>query len=725
MKKYPRKASNTLVRKVPMMMQMEALECGAVCLNMIYAYYGLLRPLEETRKDCGVSRNGSNAKNILKAARNQHFNAKGYRYEIDTLKKKGKFPCIIHWNLNHFVVLKGFKKNKVYINDPSRGEIIVSEEEFEQSFTGICLILEPDELFIPKGKTSTVFDTIKEILSKSKKAFVIVLISAIFTSLFALIYPVFSRVFLDRLLTYNNPNWIYPFFILLFTICLARFISQCIEINSLLKIDGKFSVVNNAKYMWHILRLPLDFYAQRSSGDILNRQKMNEMIAGTMIKMLAPAILDICLMLFYLVVMTRYSWILTTIAACSVVSNLTIEHFITKKITNLNRVKLNEEAKLSNVVINGIDMIEMIKASGAENGYFQKWAGYQALVHNKETSIEKIQVYIGMIPLIISSICDVLLLGTGIYLTMNNEFSMGMILAFQGFVSSLNLPIKHLIQAHKGVLDLNVNMERVKDVFQYPCDIEYGINNISDEVEYDKLSGDVQLKNVTFGYSSLEEPLINNLNIHVHAGESIAIVGKSGCGKSTISKLITGLYSVWSGEILFDGVPMNEINREVFTSSVAVVDQEIILFEDTIANNIKMWDDSIEDFEMILAARDAHIHDTIIERDNGYQYKMLEGGKDFSGGQRQRIEIARVLAQDPTIVIMDEATSALDAVTEHEVIQSIKARGITVIVIAHRLSTIRDCDQIIVLDKGKIVEQGTHESLISNDGIYKELIISE
>ncbi len=330
-----------------------------------------------------------------------------------------------------------------------------------------------------------------------------------------------------------------------------------------------------------------------------------------------------------------------------------------------------------------------------------------------------------MIPTFVSSLANTAVLILGVYFTINGEFTVGMIMAFQGFLGSFTAPAQTLISAGQTLQEMRTQMERVEDVMEYPTDVNYDNDAVSEDEEYDKLTGNVELKNVTFGYSRLAEPLIRDFNLTLKTGGRVAFVGTSGCGKSTLSKLISGLYKPWSGEILFDGKPISDIDRNVFTGSLAVVDQDIILFEDTIANNIKMWDNSIEDFEMILAARDAQLHEDIMRRDGGYNYKITEGGKDFSGGQRQRMEIARVLAQDPTIIILDEATSALDAKTEYEVVKSIKDRGITCIVVAHRLSTIRDCDEIIVLDNGAVVERGTHEELYAKNGVYTQLVTNE
>ena len=386
---------------------------------------------------------------------------------------------------------------------------------------------------------------------------------------------------------------------------------------------------------------------------------------------------------------------------------------------------MRDQAKLAGATVSGIDMIETIKASGAENGFFEKWSGYQASVNTQTVRFQKMDQILGLVPSILTSVANVMILCIGAWWVIQGEFTVGMIMAFQGFLTSFMAPAQTLITAGQTLQEMRTRMERVEDVMEYPDAISVEDRPVSEEAEYGKLSGALSMRNVTFGYSPLAEPLIQDFNLELKPGQRVAFVGASGCGKSTLSKLISGLHEPWSGEILFDGKPISEIDRSIFTGSVAVVDQDIILFNDTIANNIKMWDSSIEDFEMIMAARDADLHTDIMQRDGGYQYRLTEGGKDFSGGQRQRMEIARVLAQDPTLIIMDEATSALDARTEYEVVNAIKDRGITCIVIAHRLSTIRDCDEIIVMDHGKVTERGTHEELINGNGLYAELVTNE
>jgi NHLM bacteriocin system ABC transporter peptidase/ATP-binding protein len=719
-----RKMPVTSVAKVPIILQLEALECGAASLAMVMAYYNKWIPLEQTRIDCGVSRDGSNAKNILVAARKYGMTARGYHYEPETLRKKGKFPCIIHWNFNHFVVLDGFEKNRAVINDPARGKVKVSMEEFDQSFTGICIMLEPAEEFVPDGKKKSMKGFVQKQLKGTGAAMLFTIMVSMITAIIGVINPVFSRVFMDRLLTGENPSWVYPFFLFLIVFTVIQIVVSAVQAVYSLKIQGKLAIRANARYMWHVLRMPVEFFSQRMAGDIAERKTTNESIADTLINTLAPTVLNMIMMVIYLVVILRYSVVLTLIGISGMIINILVNEYISAKRINISRVQMRDQAKLSSTTVAGIEMIETIKASGAENGFFEKWSGYQASVNTQKEKSLNLNHYYGLIPQVVSSLVDMIILAVGLYLIIQGNFSVGLLLAFQTVLLSLMEPVGELADAGTTIREMRTNMERIEDVMEYPTDVEYKEENAG-EIQYDKMSGKVELKNVTFGYSRLAPPLIENFSMTLDVGQKVAFVGSSGCGKSTLSKLISGLYRPWSGEILYDGKPISEIDRNVFTGSLAVVDQDITLFEDSIVNNIKMWDSSIEDYEMILASRDASLHEDIMQRDGGYQYKMLEGGKDFSGGQRQRMEIARVLAQDPTIIIMDEATSALDAKTEYEVVKAIKDRGITCVVIAHRLSTIRDCDEIIVMEHGKIVERGRHEELMANHGKYEELIMSE
>ncbi len=712
------------VAKVPVIMQMEALECGAASLAMILAYYSKWIPLEQVRRECGVSRDGSNAKSILLAAQKYGLDVSAYRYEPEDLKNEGRFPCIIHWNFNHFVVCDGFKGNKVYLNDPAKGACCVSKEEFDKAFTGICIQFEPSESFEPGGKKPSVIEFAAKRMAGTGSAVLFIVMSTVIVSLLGIVRSAFSRVFLDEILTGNNPSWFAPFMLGMALLAVIEITVSWIQAICSLRINGKFAAVGNAAYMWKVLSLPMEFFSQRMAGDIQQRKNTNAGIAAGLINTIAPLVLNTAMMFFYLIIMIRYSLLLTGVGILSIILNIAVSRYITGKRINVLRVLQRDNGKLAGATVSGIEMIETIKSSGAENGYFQKWAGYQAGVNTQNIRYEKISRYLGAIPGIISELSNVIVLALGAWLVIRGEFTVGMILAFQGFMSSFMSPATALVDAAQTFQEMRTNMERIGDVMEYPSD-SYGEQAPEETGEYDKLSGNVELKNVTFGYSPLGAPLIENFSMNLRTGSRVAFVGSSGCGKSTLAKLISGLYQPWEGEILFDGKKISEIDHSVFTGSVAVVDQDIILFEDTIANNIRMWDTSIEDFEVIMAARDARIHDDIMKRDGGYRYRMNEGGTDFSGGQRQRLEIARVLAQDPTIIILDEATSALDAKTEYEVVNAIRDRGITCIVIAHRLSTIRDCDEIIVMNRGRVIERGTHEELLEKNGAYAELVRNE
>ena len=458
----------------------------------------------------------------------------------------------------------------------------------------------------------------------------------------------------------------------------------------MLRIQGKLAVVGNMTFMWKVLRLPIDFFAQRMSGDILQRQGTNASIAGTLVNTFAPLLLNTGMMVIYFILMVRQSPLLTVVGVSCMLVNMINSFVLSSKRVNITRVQQRDSGRLSGMTMNGIRMVETIKASGAENGYFRSWSGLQASVNEQSIHYERLNIGFSVFSSVLSETADIVIMILGVYLTMKGQFTVGMILAFQYFLSAFMSPVTSLVSVGQMLQEMRTNMERIEDVMEYPdapameAQARAEAEGSDRDIDYAKLSGNIELNNVTFGYAKLKPPLIENF-----------------------SKRIC------------------DIDRSVFTGSLAVVDQDIVLFEDTIADNIRMWDRSIEDYEVILAARDAQIHEDIMKREGGYESRLTEGGNDMSGGQRQRLELARVLAQDPTIIILDEATSALDAKTEYNAIRAITDRGITCIVVAHRLSTIRDCDEIIVLDHGKVVERGTHDELYAMGGLYASLVTSE
>ena len=713
------------VAKVPVIMQLEAQECGAASLAMVLAYYQKWVPLEQARLDCGVSRDGSNMKNLYYAAQHYGLEVHAYRMEPEALKKDASFPCIIHWNMSHFVVLNGFQGNRAVINDPARGTVQISMEELDRSFTGVVLTLAPTDAFVPSGRRKSILEFARKRLKGAAPAVAFVVLVSVISYLFEIINPIMSRVFFDRLLTGEAPGWLYPFLGILAMLAVLQLIVMWAQTVYSLRINGQMAVEGNASYIWKVLRLPMTFYSQRTSGDILQRQSTNASIAGTLVNTVAPLLLNTVMLVFYLVVMLHYSPLMTLVGIGSLAVNLFVAWYLSKKRVNITRVQQRDAGRLASTTLAGISMTETIKSSGAERGFFRKWAGYQASVNTQQVRTTLLSDVIGIIPQLISAASNYLVLFLGVRLAMSGNFTLGMIATFQGILSSFMDPAQKLVNAGQTLQEMRTEMERVEDVMEYPDDpaLKYG-EAFQDEAPA-KLKGEVELRHVTFGYAPLGNPVIEDFSMHLKPGSRVAVVGASGCGKSTVSKLIGGLYQPWKGEILLDGRPISQIPRNILTGSVAMVDQDIVLFEDTIANNIRMFDPSIQDFEVILAARDAQIHDDILSRPGGYQGRLTENGKDLSGGQRQRIEIARVLAQDPSIIILDEATSALDAQTEYNLVRAIHDRGITCIVVAHRLSTVRDCDEIIVLSKGIVVERGTHEELYARGGAYAELVTSE
>ena len=718
--------SDKKVVKVPVILQMEALECGAASLAMILAYYHKWVPLDQVRVECGVSRDGSNALNILKAARRYGLECRAKRYDIEKLRNKASYPAVIFWNMNHFMVLDGFKKDYVFLNDPAKGRMKIPIEEFRKSYCGICLQFEPTEGFVADGKRKNALDFIRVGLAGNRRMMVLVMVTSALAAVGGVLIPVFSRVYTDEILSGERPGWYLGFLLFFGAVILFQFISSVINQATLMRATGKVAVKSNTRFMYHLFRMPMQFFSQRMSGDLSNRQASNDTVASTLINQLAPTLINLVMLVFYLVVMIQYSLLLTMIGVGTVIVNLVMARIISNKRTEIAATQLRDQAKLDATTVSGISMVETIKASGAERGFFERWSGFHASVIRAKTKFVSVNRFLGTLPSLLQELSNITVLVMGFWLMMEGQFTAGMLLAFQAFMSSFMQPVSQLISAGQSLQEMRANLDRINDVMDYPEDDVFSAEVSSEELEKArKLTGHVELKNVTFGYSKLAEPLIRDFSLELTPGKRVAFVGSSGSGKSTIAKLLSGLYQPWSGEILYDGMPLSRIPKPIFRASVAMADQDIVLFSDTVENNIKMWDTSIEDFAMIVAARDSEIHEDILVRKGGYQRVLMEGGHDLSGGQRQRLEIARVLAVDPAIIILDEATSALDARTEYDVSCDIHKRGITCVIVAHRLSTIRDCEEIIVMDQGKVVQRGTHNELMAEGGLYKTLITTE
>ena len=623
-------------------------------------------------------------------------------------------------------MLCGFTKNAAVINNPARGMVKVTMEEFDHSFTGVCIEFTPGENFETGGKPESVFKFLKDRLANTTDSVVFVMITAALVAFAGLVTPAFARIFTDQILPGHNMHWLVMLLVAMFFTAIFRMIVGFLNEIYLYRIKGKLAIVSNASFMWHMLHLPMDFYAQRMVGDLAGRQKLNDQIAETLIAKIAPVFIQIILLFFYFIIMIRYSVVLTFVGCIAIVLNLLASQIASHMRVETTRVRMRDESKVDSATMSGIDMIESIKSSGAENGFFERWAGFQASANIQTVKQLRNDSFFLSIPVLLQELSNAAILTIGVWLIMKGKFSVGMLVAFQSLLQQFMMPVESLLDIGQSIQETRTSMERVQDVMKYASDNSYVKTFSEDDItEFEKLKGTIELRHVTFGYSKLEEPLLKDFNLIIHPGDKVAFVGPSGCGKSTIAKLISGLYEPWEGEILYDGKKITEIPRESFSGSLSVVDQEITLFEDSISENIKMWDKSITYYEVILVSRDAQIYQDIMARPGGYEHKIDAGGRNFSGGQRQRFEIARVLAGDPTIVILDEATSALDAKTEYEVTKAIKNRGITTIVVAHRLSTIRDCNEIIVLEHGQIKERGTHEELYKLGGMYSQLVTIE
>lgn len=711
-------------KRTPTVLQMEATECGAASLGIMLATYGRYVPLEVLRQECGISRDGSKASNVAKAARRFGMTSKGYRRPLDSLWETDP-PFIVFWKFNHFLVVEGWDRKWVYLSDPAHGPRRVSHEEFDAGYTGVIITCEPGPDFEKGGRPPSTIRALRERLSRCGPALVFAVLASLLLVLPGLILPTLLRVFVDNILIGEAYSWWRPLFIGMLMLAIAQGSLTWIREYYLLRLETRMALSMSARFLWHVMRLPIGFFQQRVTGEVVSRVNINDQVASMLSNRLAANLLNLLLIGFYALLMVQYDLLLTGFAIFVAATNLLLLQYLHKSRTDMSRRMRQDHGKLIGACMGGLQAIETLKAQGAESDFFEQWAGYHAKVINASQRFQRSSRMLQQVPALLLQVNDLVVLGLGGFRVIQGYMTIGELIAFQTLVKLFLAPVNDLVNLATEIQELDGDVRRLEDVEQNDVLPELSDTAMVPAQPADapaKLEGSVVLKDVTFGYSPLEPPLIDNFSLRLEPGQRVALVGTSGSGKSTVSKLVAGLYQPWSGEILFEGKPRSAYSRNTMAHSLAMVDQEIFVFSGTIRENLTLWDSSTPEAALLSATRDAQIHDTIAERPGGYSAWLQEGGANLSGGQRQRLEIARSLITNPSILILDEATSALDAMVEHEVDQCLRRRGCTCIIVAHRLSTVRDCQEIIVLDKGKAVERGTHDELMAKKGAYEALI---
>ena len=716
--------SRPRVRKTATMLQMEATECGPASLRIVMNHHKIHCSLETLREMCGVSRDGTNAKNLVDVARQFGLRGKAINIDIPKINKRVVFPAIIFWNFNHFLVLEGYdeKRGLFYLNDPAAGRRVAKFDEFDTSFTGIVINFTRTEDYKPSGTRPQSYNRFYPLIKKSLPSISFIMLATLLLAVPGITIPVFSQIFIDDVLLTGDQQVMDWLLVGMVAILLMQIILVFLQKTTLALLGIKLSVVNSLGFIDHVLRLPVMFFSQRYIGDIANRIGLNERIALSLSNNIAINIINLLTSIIYGAVLLFYDLQLGAAAIAVMALNFVVLSAIRGRQNNANQVMYKEKATLLGVSTNGLNMIETIKSSGMELAFFRKWAGYQSKMLNAKQKLAVYSYILSLTPIFLNAFALVVVFYLGSFKVLDGVMSVGALIAFQGLMNIFLQPISNLVGFATELQLLKGDIERTDDVLNYAKDPLIQSDNRG---KYKNLPGKIDIQDLTFAYAKFDKPVFEKLNLTIEPGSMVAIVGGSGSGKSTLVKLISRLYYAKEGTITIDGQSLRDIDRFLFAQSVSVVSQGINLFQGSIRDNLTFWDSSVDHEDICNALKDADIFDMVNQLPDGYDYQIKENGSNFSGGQRQCLEIARALVSNPSVLVLDEGTSALDSIKEAKIINNLKRRGCTCIFVAHRLGAIRDAHNIVVLDQGQIVQSGTHNQLILEDKLYKTLVTSQ
>ena len=721
--------SDILKRRVttPILLQMHASECGAACLAIILAYFGRWVPLTELREKCEVSRDGSSAASILRASRHYGLECSGLSVRADQLKKL-ELPLILFWQFSHFVVLEGFDSRNFYLNDPSTGRRRLSAEEFNKGYSGIALRIKSGADFKPGGEPPNLFRQLGILLAGSWSVLTGVIACGLMLTLLALLVPASLSVFVDDVLENHGP-WGGLVAALLGGGVLV-YILSLLKHRFLKRLAVRISVIGYSRGLSRLLRLPVEFFEHRLVGDLTDRVSSIDRVTKNLTDQFLVLIIDMTMSAVLLIAMFAYDIQLTLIVLLLAFLHGMLAHFLNALRAVRSQAMRREQGLLIGLGMQMLSHADNLRMTGSDDWFFSRWTGQQA----RELHARQLYSELGSVNTALPGLVDTLrsaaIIGIGGSLVMTGEMTLGTLVGFYVLAEMFLAPVGRFLEFADKRQTLETDLQRIEDISKTAEDPVFSRRSPeSESIPTFKgrlqLAGQLELRNVTFGFNKSRPPLIKDFSLVIKPGQRVAVVGPSGSGKSTLARLVSGVYQPWSGEILFDGHLRDEIPEEVIRQSISMVDQEVVLFSASLRDNITLWNSATPDEVIFAATRDAQIHDEILLRPHGYLTHVEESGANFSGGQRQRLEIARALVGNPTVLILDEATSALDAATEEYVDDALRRRGVTCLIVAHRLSTVRDCDEIIVLDKGVTVQRGTHDELIADrDGTYYKLVKS-